>query len=197
MSHVSQPIIWPIFCFGWKRWVLCTRKHWNDEHLSGAVGNFLGSSSCVPFGIQPHQNQLPICAYVWGEIKRQFMLHGHICSSPYTHSIPSNRAPFEVLLTRCRTRMRRQLRSSMFAHLSCKARLRTCFIFSAFCRQSRRQSCHLHWVCFTEPCWLGEASPRGRTGRVMMSASPCIALYLLRWTFLKGNQGKILLIDID
>lgn len=81
---VSQPITWLIFCFGWKRWVLCTRKPWNDEHLSGAVGNFLGSSSCAPFGVQPHQNQLPVCAYVWGEIKRQCMLRGHICSSPYT-----------------------------------------------------------------------------------------------------------------
>lgn len=61
MVHVSQPITWPIFCFGWKRWVLCTRKPWNDKHLSGAVENFLGSSSCAPFGVQPHQNQLPIC----------------------------------------------------------------------------------------------------------------------------------------
>lgn len=88
MVHVSQPITWPIFCFGWKRWVLCTRKPWNDKHLSGAVENFLGSSSCAPFGVQPHQNQLPICAYVWGEIKRHWCCVAIFAAFPILTSFP-------------------------------------------------------------------------------------------------------------
>lgn len=106
-------------------------------------------------------------------------------------SLFSNQAPFDVLLTRRRTRTCVKYFGVVCSHICHVNQFRDVCCIN-HCRVSLRHGLRC-CLCLTELCWLGEASPRGRTGRVMMSASLSTVPCLLKWTFLRDNPGEILL----